>query len=155
MSTDTPRTDDQSVRYYDDATGKRIEYVPSRFARQLERELASAQAEKEKWEQIACDKLIEVCMQIEEKKIVTEQRDRLAKACDQYSEDEILCKLQEITEQRDRLAVVVQGIRSGFGGQIPDPTCDCGDCEFLIKIDNALQYITKQNDNEHCHTDNV
>jgi len=27
---------------------------------------------------------------------VTEQRDRLAKACDQYSEDEILCKLQEI-----------------------------------------------------------
>jgi acyl-CoA reductase-like NAD-dependent aldehyde dehydrogenase len=80
MSTDTPRTDDQSVRYYNDATGKRIEYVPSRFARQLERELASAQAEKKKWEQIACDKLIEVCMQIEEKKIVTEQRDRLAEA---------------------------------------------------------------------------
>jgi hypothetical protein len=38
MSTDTPRTDDQSVRYYDDATGERIEYVSSRFARQLERE---------------------------------------------------------------------------------------------------------------------
>jgi len=76
---------------------------------------------------------------------MTKQRDRLAKACDQYSEDEILCKLQEITEQRDRLAVVVQGIRSGFGGQIPDPTCDCGDCEFLIKIDNALQYLTKPN----------
>jgi len=54
----------------------------SRFARQLECELASAQAEKEKWEQIACDKLIEVCMQIEEKKIVTEQRDRLAEALD-------------------------------------------------------------------------
>lgn len=34
----------------------------------LRSELASAQAEKEKWEQIACDKLIEVCMQIEEKK---------------------------------------------------------------------------------------
>jgi len=50
------------------------------FARKLERELASTQAEKEKWEQIACDKLIEVCMQIEEKKIVTEQRDRLAEA---------------------------------------------------------------------------
>ncbi len=36
---DTPRTDDQSVRYYDDATGMRIEYVAARFARQLEREL--------------------------------------------------------------------------------------------------------------------
>jgi hypothetical protein len=32
---------------------------------------------------------------------VTAQRDRLAEACDQYSEDEILCKLQEITAQRD------------------------------------------------------
>jgi chromosome segregation ATPase len=32
---------------------------------------------------------------------VTAQRDRLAKACDQYSEDEILCKLQEVTAQRD------------------------------------------------------
>jgi len=72
-----------------------------------------------------------------------EQRDRLAEACDQYSEDEILCKLQEITEQRDRLATILQNIRSGFGGQIPDQNCDCGDCEFLIKIDNALQYITK------------
>jgi hypothetical protein len=38
---------------------------------------------------------------------VTEQRDRLAEACDQYSEDEILCKLQTITEQRDRLAEAV------------------------------------------------
>jgi hypothetical protein len=35
----TPRTNDQSVRYYDDATGRRIEYVAARFARQLEREL--------------------------------------------------------------------------------------------------------------------
>jgi hypothetical protein len=36
-------------------------------------------------------------------KELTEQRDRLAKACDQYSEDESLCKLHEVTEQRDRL----------------------------------------------------
>jgi hypothetical protein len=36
--------------------------------------------------------------------VVTAQRDRLAKACDQYSEDEMLGKLQEITEQRDMLA---------------------------------------------------
>ena len=50
-------------------------------------------------------------------------------------------ELSAVTEQRDRLAVVLQNIRSGYGGQIPDPTCDCGDCEFLIKIDNALQYL--------------
>ena len=41
----TPRTDDQSVRYYDDATGTRIEYVAARFARQLERELAQRERE--------------------------------------------------------------------------------------------------------------
>jgi hypothetical protein len=44
---DTPRTDDQSVRYYDDATGTRIEYVARRFARQLERELTAARLEIE------------------------------------------------------------------------------------------------------------
>ena len=38
----TPRTDSQAVRYYDDASGNRVEYIPSRFARQLERELAKA-----------------------------------------------------------------------------------------------------------------
>ena len=51
----------------------------------------------------------------------------------------------EAREQRDRLATILQNIRSGYGGQIADPTCDCGDCEFLITIDNALQYITKSN----------
>jgi len=76
---------------------------------------------------------------------VTEQRDRYKLACDQYSEDESLCKLHEVTEQRDRLATILQNIRSGYGGQIPDPTCDCGDCEFFLTIDNALQYLTKPN----------
>jgi len=57
--------------------------------------------------------------------------------------DEAREQLTAVTAQRDRLATILQNIRSGFGGQIPDPTCDCGDCEFLIKIDNALQYITK------------
>jgi len=54
-------------------------------------------------------------------------------------------ELTTVTEQRDRLAVVLQNIRSGYGGQIPIPACDCGDCELLITIDNALQYITKPN----------
>ena len=47
-----------------------------------------------------------------------------------------------LTEQRDRLAKILHNIRSGYGGQIPDPDCHCGDCEFLIKIDTALQFLT-------------
>jgi len=46
---DTPRTDDQSVRYYNDATGTRIEYVAARFARQLERELTQRKRERDEW----------------------------------------------------------------------------------------------------------
>ena len=48
-----------------------------------------------------------------------------------------------LTEQRDRLAKILENIRSGYGGQIPDPDCYCGDCEFLIKIDTALQFLTQ------------
>lgn len=47
MNTDTPRTDDQSVRYYDDATGTRIKYVAAKFACQLERELAQRERERD------------------------------------------------------------------------------------------------------------
>jgi hypothetical protein len=43
----TPRTDDQLVRYYDDAKGIRVEYVSSRFSRQLERELAQRERERD------------------------------------------------------------------------------------------------------------
>jgi uncharacterized coiled-coil DUF342 family protein len=32
---------------------------------------------------------------------VTKQRDHYKKACNQYSEDEMLCKLHEVTKQRD------------------------------------------------------
>jgi hypothetical protein len=76
---DTPRTDDQSVRYYDDATGRRTEYVASRFARQLERELTAARAEIER-----LNFSLKQASSIYD--VVTEQRDRLAEllqeACD-------------------------------------------------------------------------
>jgi len=49
-NTPTPRTDDQSVRYYDDATGTRIEYVAARFARQIERELTQRERERDSLE---------------------------------------------------------------------------------------------------------
>jgi hypothetical protein len=42
--------------------------------------IIAARAEIDKWEQIACDKLSEVCRQIEKTRLVTEQRDRLAEA---------------------------------------------------------------------------
>jgi hypothetical protein len=53
IMSNTPRTDDQSVRYYDDATGKRIEYVSSRFARQLERELTAVTEQRDGWREAA------------------------------------------------------------------------------------------------------
>jgi hypothetical protein len=52
-----------------------------------------------------------------------------------------------LKRERDKLAEVLQSIRAGFGGQITNPDCGCGDCEFLIKIDTALQSLTNnQND---------
>ena len=53
----------------------------------------------------------------------------------------------EARGQRDRLAAVLNSIRDGYGGQVADPDCDCGECEFLISIDNALQSLT-QNSHE-------
>ena len=46
----TPRTDDQSVRYYEDSTGVRREYVPAIFARTMEIELCQS---KERCKQLA------------------------------------------------------------------------------------------------------
>jgi hypothetical protein len=46
-------------------------------------------------------------------------------------------KLATVTEQRDRLAAVLQRIRDGYGGQAATPNC-CEDCDFLIPIDEAL-----------------
>ena len=50
-------------------------------------------------------------------------------------------ELVAVTEQRDRLAEVLQRIRDGYGGQLASPNC-CEDCDFLIPIDKALQSLT-------------
>jgi len=50
--------------------------------------------------------------------------------------------LDTVTEQRDRLAAVLQRIRDGYGGQAAAPDC-CEDCEFLIPIDEALQSLNQ------------
>jgi hypothetical protein len=55
--------------------------------------------------------------------------------------DRIESELAAVTEQRDRLALVLQRIRDGYGGQVASPNC-CADCDFLIPIDEALQSPT-------------
>lgn len=66
---------------------------------------------------------------------VTEQRDRYKLACDQYSEDEILCKLQTVTAQRDRLAEVI--------AQILNTSMNHTRRELLLE--QALQSLTPKN----------
>jgi primase-polymerase (primpol)-like protein len=43
---------------------------------------------------------------------VAKQRDHYKSACDQYSEDEMLCKLREVTKQRDALAEALRNYMS-------------------------------------------
>jgi hypothetical protein len=77
---------------------------------------------------------------------VTAQRDRLAKACDQYSEDEILCKLQTVTAQRDRLAEALKEIYnvSSFDyATMPEPALKKYREVVLEMADEALQSLTQ------------
>ena len=75
-----------------------------------QKELTAAREESDKWEQLAHDKLSEVCRQIEKTRAVTEQRDRLD---DQM--DHILLRLGRTQErmidaerQRDRLEAEIR-----------------------------------------------
>lgn len=120
---DTPRTDDQSVRYYDDATGTRIEYVAARFARQLERELTAARAEidsleeqRDEWRKMLLSTRAELKITIEhrdrlERELATALRDRDNALSDwtQADTDSIraLHERNEAIEQRDRLAEAI------------------------------------------------
>jgi hypothetical protein len=52
----------------------------------------------------------------------------------------------EAREHRDRLAVALQRVRDGYGGQITDPDCGCDDCVYLRPIDAALQYLKQTNE---------
>jgi hypothetical protein len=51
--------------------------------------------------------------------------------------------LDVVTEQRDRLAAVLQRIRDGYGGQVASPNC-CEDCDYLLPIDETLQSLTQK-----------
>jgi hypothetical protein len=49
--------------------------------------------------------------------------------------------VEELEQQRDRMAAVLQRIRDGYGGQVASPNC-CEDCDYLLPIDEALQSLT-------------
>jgi hypothetical protein len=64
---------------------------------------------------------------------VIEQRDRYKLACDQYSEDEIFCKLHEVTKQRDTLAQALIFVAT-------DKIANAADMRYRAKY--ALQSLT-------------
>ena len=66
--------------------------------------------------------------------------------CDKFLRDHVPSELSKVTEQRDRLAVALQRVRDGYGGQITDPDCGCDDCVYLRPIDAALQYLKQTNE---------
>jgi glutamyl-tRNA reductase len=70
---------------------------------QLERELTAAREETDKWEQIAHDKLSEVCRQIEKTRIVTEQRDAVTLRLGKTQE-----RMIDAERQRDRMAEAIR-----------------------------------------------
>tara|TARA_R110002126_G_scaffold276180_1_gene421718 strand:- start:179 stop:529 length:351 start_codon:yes stop_codon:yes gene_type:complete len=89
---ETPRTDAQSVRYYNDATGNRDEYVKARFVRQLERELADAKCKLAKYQNdSADDSLYNVRRLRSELTEAIKQRDALADALRKFVGDALFC----------------------------------------------------------------
>jgi hypothetical protein len=106
----TPRTDAETWRdemdHVDtDYTFAQSVTVSADFARQLERELAEAKETIKMLE--TRHGAIMLCHQVQMDEI-TKQRNHYKAACDQYSEDEMLCKLQEVTKQRDILAEALE-----------------------------------------------
>ena len=73
----------------------------------LEAELTAAREESDKWEQLAHDKLSEVCRQIEKTRAVTKQRDGLLEQKEQWRLSSV-CR--ELVEQRDRLSEALERI---------------------------------------------
>ena len=68
--------------------------------------------------------------------------DALFQAREQWRMSSICRELNEQLDAEralaDRLAGFVSDWREGYGGQIPDAGCDCGECETIISLDAAL-----------------
>ena len=117
--TPTPRTDALMPTQENGRTLYDHAQIMEIHARQLERELAD----------------------------MTKQRDHYKAACDQYSEDEMLCKLQEVTKQRDALAEALREMlkftpHSLVCQDFHHPTKDCHseseDCQPTKRFRDAL-----------------
>ena len=127
----TPRTDDQSVRYYDDATGTRIKYVAAKFACQLERELAQRERERDEYKaalQSADNHNHEIATKLE---IVTEQRDEARE------------QLDAERELANRLAEVIQCV------MIEERDLPITSCKGFIDFDQAILALTKWKEARH------
>ena len=99
-------------------------------AQKLERDLTQSK-EANAGLMRACDKL--------ERELgeVTKQRNHYKAACDQYSEDELLCKLAEVTKQRDALAEALRTASERFR----NPKYGCMWDDAADDIDKTLSAV--------------
>jgi len=100
---DTPRTDAATRMAFSCEHMVEIEE-----AQKLERDLAQSK-EANAGLMRACDNLESQLADM------TKQRNHYKAACDQYSEDEMLCKLAEVTKQRDALAEALEELERTAG----------------------------------------
>ena len=160
----TPETD--ACQKLKDIIGD--EYVSVEFARKLERERDKYQeqadalvdrlgqtqermidAERQRDEVskafvMAVDEMVQVQSQLREaKRELDEAREETVRTLNFMDHGFATAQkeLTSVTEQRDKLAAVLQKIRDGYGGQLAAPNC-CEDCDFLLPIDEALQFLT-------------
>jgi hypothetical protein len=123
---DTPESNEHDQDYQTSGCNQ-ISGATLDFCRKLERERDEAREQRDNYQL--------------ELQIVTERLKGNRHPDDNGMKYEGQIDIKAITEQRDRLAAVLQRIRDGYGGQLASPNC-CEDCEFLIPIDEALQYLT-------------
>jgi predicted nucleic acid-binding Zn-ribbon protein len=148
----TPETDAEEIII---TKGKPTYWVSKEFARRLERE-------RDEWKAKYIHLKSQLtqtqgCVTISRNGYVQELEQELAEARKEIellktnleisfrqTEQAVQDRAEEhktITEQRDRLAAVLQRIRDGYGGQVASPNC-CADCDYLLPIDEALQSLT-------------
>ena len=144
----TPRTDDQSVRYYDDATGTRIEYVAARFARQLERELTAVAEQRDSLRELHnknamhSKELLELCGTLRKER--DEVQEQLRKA--QVENDHNWQAIEMYEAERalaDRLAKVIQVV------MIEERDLPVASCKGFIDFDQAILALTKWKEARH------
>ena len=134
MNTPTPIRDIPTLFTITYSDGYATKLVDAAEYDRVFSELTAAREELDKWEQIAHDKLSEVCRQIEKTRVVTEQRDKLAAGLEVAQQVGI-----QLGEQRDRLADALQSIKNywiadeALQSLNPDHTVDANDMIPAVK----------------------